>query len=416
MVSLQTVFIPKQKSIAEFIAYLTSSAVYEKDNVIRLVNETELKELIAQKLEKKDFIGASELFDDAKKSLKPIQEVSEVVSKSIRLPFIAYLGLIETAHKKNMSLSDAIRVISIPAMINKLNEFKAVYTIDQEKLKVIYDLLQEWKDKKPTSAYKVYYPEFNYSWGDKITNSFEKFVELSINERCRKYEFPIEVMKDYLNNNIDFEAGWEMLDSRADLEFDLQYNSFKLSVYSTYFINFHKYEDFKKSIGEGLQKKIDDVLDFKHGEYDADEDVFTYYVENYFPSRISTISGALHIEDNKLFFDEIDVEKRTVLNAFIFEKITNEKYTSSTIDEYVNKVHEALEGNDYDTAARLNEKLAIFQVVQEMSNLYSHLISSVAEESTVVTFTIPKLLLMLWEATKGNRSTQEFVEENFLWI
>ncbi len=405
------VFEIKQESVAELIAYLTNSALYKEGNVINLVSKSELNELVAQKLEKKDFIGASELLESAKKSLDPNQEVAEIVSKSIRLPFITYFKLIELAHRKGMSLSDTMRITSIPAMKNKLDSLKALHTTDQEKLRVLYDLLEEWENKEPASASEYYTLDFNWDFGEEVKTSFKKFVELSIKERCRKYEFPIELMKDYINSNLDIEKGWEYLDTNAELTLDPQENSLKLTVNSTMSIDFHNYGKFKGSIDSELQEKLDDVLDYEHRMFDVKDDILTIGTDHYY-LKTKTISGTLRIEDNKLFFDDVDIEKRTELNALIFEMIANEKYADYAIEGYVNQIREALARNDYDTAAQLNEKLAKFQVIQELSNWYSDLISNIAKGSNVVTFTIPKLLLTLREAAKDNKSIQLFVEEN----
>ncbi|MCX9014957.1 MAG: hypothetical protein OIN89_09230 [Candidatus Methanoperedens sp.] len=413
-------FDPKEEKIAEFIAYLTNSALYKEKNVINLINESNLKRLIAQKHEKKDFLGASELIEEAKRSLKPNIEVSEIISKSIRLPFNLYLTLIESAHKKSLSLSDMIRIISIPAMKHELakymarctsDEVKATFIVDQEKQKVLHDLLHEWENKETSSVPKDEYScDFIFNSEEEIKTSFKMFAQLSIKERCRKYGFPIELMMDYLKSNLDVEKGWKYLDTNATLS----EKPLELTVYSTMSYDFHNYKKFKGSIDSELKNKLDDVLDYKNrmfavegAIFTSDSDILTIGSDHYFPG---IVSGTLRIEDNKLFFDDVDIEKRTELNALIFETLANEKYTDYAIEEYLKQIHEALAKNDYDTTAQLNDKLAKFQVIQKLSNWYCDLISEIAKGSNVVTFTIPKLSLMLWEATKGNRSIQEFVE------
>jgi len=408
----QTVFKPKQEKTAECIAYLTNSVISndEKRNLV-LVSESEINEKIGQRLEKKDFIGAAELLESAKKLLKePVHEVAEVVSKSIRLPFPTHLKLIEVAQKKNMSLADTIRITSILTMKNKLNEFRDDPAVDQEKLRVMYNLLEEWRAKKSTSAYKEYSPEFLYRLGNEISDLFDKFTEFSIYDICRECDIPIEPMREYLKHN--YHINWDAFEesSSVTLEFDPQLNLFKLTIdlYLEQF--FYNYIKFKESIDPNLHKKLDDVVDItepKSGYYDSESD---YYL---CPSWYGTyVSGTLRIENNKLFFDGVDIKQRDTLNALIYEKITNEKYTDFAVEECIKQVHEALARNDYDTAAQLNEELAMFQVTSKIASWYGDIIASIAEESNVVTFTIPKLLLLLWEATKEDRSIQEFVEEN----
>src|SRR5574341_825039 len=412
--NIQTVFKPKQEKIAECIAYLTNSVISkdEKGNLV-LVNKSEINEKIAQMLEKKDFIGAAELLESAKKLLKePVHEAAEVVSKSIRLPFPTYLKLIEVAQKKNMSLADAIRITSILTMKSRLNEFRDNPAVDQEKLGVMYNLLEEWRAKKSTSAYKEYSPEFRYGSG--MSDSFNKFIKFSIYDMCED-DFPRDLMKEYLQDNLDFLSfnteDWYSIDPVTDLVFDTQSNSFELLISIQNEIYLNKYNAFKESIDDKLHKIFDEILDFEHRNYDEDKDYLISFIGG---PGITSISGTLRIENNKLFFDGVDIKQRDALNALIYEKIAigSEKYAEFKVDECIKQVQEALARNDYDTAAQLNEKLARFQVTSKIAGWYGDIIASIAEGSNVVTFTIPKLLLLLWEATKGDRGIQEFVEEN----
>ncbi len=414
--NIQTVFKLKQEKIAECVAYLTNSVISkdEKSNLV-LVNKSEINEKIAQMLEKKDFISASELLESAKKLLKePVHEAAEIVSKSIRLPFPTYLKLIEVAQKKNMSLADIIRITSILTMKNKLNGFRDNPAVDQEKLGNIYNLLEEWRAKKSTSVYKVYSPEFRYGSG--MSDSFDKFIKFLICYMCED-NFPKDLMKEYLKDNLDFlsldlpVADWESIDPVIELVFDTHSNLFELHIFIQNTIHLIKYNEFKESIDYKLNKIFDEIFDFEHSDYDKDND---YLISSIGGPGITSISGTFHIENNKLFFNGVDAEQKDALNALIYEKIAigTEKYAEFKVDECIKQVQEALAKNDYDTAAQLNEELARFQVTSKIASWYGDIIASIAEESNVVTFTIPKLLLLLWEATKGDRSIQEFVEKN----
>lgn len=412
----QIVFRPKQEKIAEFTAYLTNSLTYkdEKGNVV-LATKSTLNEKIAQMLEKKDFIGANELLENVKRLQKEHQETAEIVSKSIRMPFITYLKLIEFAQKKNISLSDALRITSIPAMKEKLDEFGDLPSVDQEKLKTLYDLLAKWGEKKPSSAYKKYSPEYyiptyRYADIDGANKLFETYIKFSIYEKGRVYEdISIEMLKEYVEEHIDFYESWDWGGSAElvpVLELDETYNSLKLTIELTTAVFFVRYKESKESMENiNLREKLDEILDFEDCDYIEDNDYLIYPVNK-------KISFMLHIKNNKLFFDGVNVEDRSALNALIYEKITHEKYPDFAVDECIKKVQEAIARDDYNTASQINEKLAMFQVVQDISNWYSDIISSMVEETNVVTFTIPKLLLMLWEAARGERRIQEFVEEN----
>lgn len=402
--NMQTVYKSKHKIIAEFIAYLTNSVISkdEKGNLI-LINKSEMDEKITQFLEKNDFISMGELLESAKKGFtKSINEGAEFVSKSIRSPFITYLKYHEISQKENISLSDVIRMKSIPAMKTKLDEFRDMPSVDQEKLRVLYDLLENWKDKKPTSPNKEYDLGY-YTMTDEKEDLFNDFLDFSIYDRCKEHEFPIELMKEYLGSNSYID--WENTHPEVILGFDSESNLFELSVvWIGYDYILQRYQKFKENIDPALHTKFDEILGFSINDYYEEGDTFNYVIYG--------ISGKLHIENNKLFFDGAQIGLRKDINAVIYGQITDDKYTDSEIAENIKQLHEALERNDYDTAALLNEKLAKSQLYSKVAGLYGDIISSAVEQTTVITFTVPKLLLMLWEATKGERSIPEFLESN----
>lgn len=210
-------------------------------------------------------------------------------------------------------------------------------------------------------------------------------------------------MKEFLSNHMHIQ--WEDMPPEAILRFDSQSNLFELLVVwisDTLFVQ--KYEEFKENIDPDLHKKFDDILDFDNKRYDKPTDLLYY--------SIDSISGKLHIEVNKLFFDGAQIGLRKDINAVIYGQITDEKYSDSEIAENIKQLHEALARNDYDAAALLNEKLAKYQIFSKVAVFYGDIISRAVEQTYVVTFTVPKFLLMLWEAAKGEKSIPEFLESN----
>lgn len=265
--NMETVFKPKHKIIAEFMAYLTNSVI-SKDNKgnLNLIDKSEMDEKIAQFLEKNDFINMGELLESAKKGFtKSINEGAEFVSKSIRSPFITYLKYHEISQKNNISLSDVIRMTSIPAMKNKLDEFRDMPSVDQEKLRVLYDLLENWKEKKPTSPNKNYNLGY-YTMTDEKEDLFNDFLDFSIYDRCKEHEFPIETMKEYLNSNSYID--WENTHPEVIQEFDSESNLFELFVvWNTNIYILQKYKEFKENIDPALHTKFDDILGFDINNY-----------------------------------------------------------------------------------------------------------------------------------------------------
>jgi len=402
--NMQTVFKSKHKIIAELMAYLTNSGISDdKKGTLTLISKSEMDEKIAQYLEKNDFISAGELLEGAKKmSIESFKDGAEFVSKSIRSPFITYLKYHEVSQKENISLSDVIRMKSIPPMKKKLDELREMPSVDQEKLRIVYDLLENWKDKKPSSPNKNYDLGY-YPMTDEKQRLFEKFLDFSIYDQCKEHDFPIELMKEYLNSNSDIK--WEDTQPEVNMEFDSQSNFFKLSVdWAGAPLQLLEYQEFKEDIDPALHTKFDDVLDFEDNDYNKELDILFCFIPG--------ISGKLHIENNKLFFDGTQVDLRKDINAVIYGQITKEKYKDSEIAEYKKQLQESLAINEYDNAAVINEKLAKFQLISKVAVFYGDIISKAVDETKVMTFTIPRLLLMLWEATKGDQSIPEFLESN----
>lgn len=414
MENLPPLFKPKQENIAKFYAYMTNSFIdRDEKGQLFLLRQTEINEIIAQMYEKKDFIHAARLFESLKELPKgQDNEIVAVISKSLRLDPITYLETQKVAHREKICLSDVIRTTSIPKMRKKLDEIKNVPTVDQEKLGIMYDNLKVWEDKKSTSPDKESLPRFNFTVTNEIKKSVSEFKKYSLNDDLICEGFPKEVIED-IKEHLDFDTSLE--EEEAFPEVSISFNSqsnFEIDViWIGDNVIFERYNEFKKNIDDNLQKKLDDLYKYK---YTGDNN---YYYDDEWDALWSNfyelnISGNLQIENEKLFFDDVDIEQRDALNALIYEKITKEKYTDFAVEECMKRVQDALLKNEYDEAAQLNEKLARFQVTSKISSWYGDIIASMASESNVVTFTIPKLLLMLWEAAKGDKSAQKFVKDN----
>ncbi|RLG23499.1 hypothetical protein DRN77_04385, partial [Methanosarcinales archaeon] len=87
-----TIFDPKYEKSAELIAYLTKGIAYRDNGDIRVAGRSELNKIIAEKYEQKDFIGANEILEAAKRTFEiTSEELAERVSRSIRVPTPTYL-------------------------------------------------------------------------------------------------------------------------------------------------------------------------------------------------------------------------------------------------------------------------------------------------------------------------------------
>jgi len=394
--------IQNQAREAELNAYLTDSAVLMDEKGVRILTMLELKEEAQKMLKSGNHTSIAKVIEATKKLNEPVKN-APIIAKPIRVPNILFFRLIKIAQNQNMTLSDVVQKISIIRMKEKLRSYNDEPNLNQEKYANLRDLIIDLMVKKTSSSKNEYYPDFNYNIDENIKNSFRKKKEYLIYDNCKKLGYPIEIMQQYLNDH--WHIDWMALDLRIAIRFDQESGLFSLFFELFLPSYFENYKEYKNNTESELSKKLDEILLFYPEDYDESSDSFISLLND-------SLSGTLQIEANKVIFDGINVENKDALAALFYHKLSGEKYSNSVISEYKLLLQEALSNEDYNKADQYNESILRFQVMNAISNWYRDIVLDLVKGSSVITFTLPKPLMLLWEATRGNRSIKEFLETN----
>ena len=417
-ITVPTTFEQKSEKSAELIAYLTKGIVYRDDDEIRVAGKSELNKLIADKYEQKDFIGANEILEATRNISTEWTsfKLAERVSKSVRLSMSTYLKVIKYASQNKLSLSDSIRKILSAPMKKQLDTIAGSSAVVNGRIEPLYRLLDNWstakKQKKVSKGGIDLEKYINYSshgldcarcFDDRIYDLLKKPVEYYLYEVCDE-KIPKKMVDRYIPylkvDDLAMENCINFNDKKNETALDI-------STAFPFGFEFEDYEAFETEIvadfgDEAMEKFYDErgIEDGgKYGRLDAHL-IFGY-----------DFSGIISVDtESKLYFENVEIneQNRAILEAWIFKKIPGKDYEDP--DAYVNQVKDAIEKEDYDRAADINEKLAMNQINVEISSwLCDILFDSI--KSKVVTFIIPPVLLGLLELVKGGRRVSDLVDE-----
>ena len=92
---IKEIFDSNEERLADFVAYLTDSVVNFNENKKQyfIIEKEKINELIKKAYGDKDYIKANNLLKSYEKSIEKL-EISEVISKSVRVKKVFYLRLL----------------------------------------------------------------------------------------------------------------------------------------------------------------------------------------------------------------------------------------------------------------------------------------------------------------------------------
>jgi hypothetical protein len=416
-----TTFEQKSEKSAELIAYLTKGIVYRDDDEIRVASRSELNKLIADKYEQKDFIGASEILEATRNistEWTPFK-LAERVSKSVRLSMSTYLKVIKYASQNKLSLSDSIRKILSAPMKKQLDIIAGSSAVVNERIEPLCRSLDDWsatrKQKKiitmcsgRETELEKYMNHSSYSlhcdhcFDDRIYDLLKKRSERSIYEMCEGKipKMMIDRYVPYLKVND--------LPTEDNIRFDYEKNELTLDISVGILLGF-EFEDYESFKNEIISDFGVEVMEKFYNIFSIEEAYGVLCANSSFDSY--DISGVVSIDaENNIYCENVEIneQNRDILEAWIYKEITGEEPEDS--NTYVDQVKDAIEKEDYDMAADINEKLTMNQIDVEISSwLCDVLVNST--KSNVVTFIIPPVLLGLLELVKGGGRVSDLVDE-----
>ncbi|RLB75450.1 MAG: hypothetical protein DRH24_19565, partial [Deltaproteobacteria bacterium] len=359
---------------------------------------------------KKDFIGMNEIIEAAKKTTEiTTEELAERVSKSIRVPTYTYLKLIKHACKNNLTLSDAVRGILAPEIKKKLDDLSGVKGVSIDRLDSLHEILKDWstpKRRKKDSKYAKYLTspkeesydlDLSYNIEKRPDNAFRKLIEQWIYKEYTKEDISKKMIDRYMSH-LEIDLG----KPSGSIVFNEKSNDLTLRIdpygaeYSPIGFRFDDYSLFLREIEEDFRynamEEFDDIL-AKEGN-----------VWRLLESPSHSISGDLTIRNKKIYFDSIELNEKNkdTLDELIYKKYTGGGYID--IDKsYLVQIQEAIKQDDYETAKKFSENMAMQQAYKEISMWIRHILLGICK-SQVVTFTMPPVLLsVLYIAGKGDK-------------
>jgi len=177
-ITFPTTFDPKFEKSAELIAYLTNGIAYRDNGDIRVAGKSELNEIIAEKYEQKDFIGASKILGDVKKTFETTsEELAERVSRSIRVPTPTYLKLVETALRGGVSLASVMRTVVLgPAIKSALDELSRRPEVAPDRLSRVKAVFEDWV-KSESAKHGIPSLNFTYERSLKVCEMLTRYME-----------------------------------------------------------------------------------------------------------------------------------------------------------------------------------------------------------------------------------------------
>lgn len=426
---------PEQIEIAKIMAYLTNSVIYSDRGKLCLADMTSLNDKINQLLSDQNFIAANDLIKVLKEEEKPDSDVitSEIISKSIRLPFKLYLKLFDFSRSQNMSGSDAIRKLIIPQLESTIEQLRQSPSIDTLKMKKLQMLLNEWRNKKTTS--RENWVALDIDVDSKMNNIFINYLKYVLIDKCIKKDIPTEIVDMFISRLGKFDPA----DTNTENEKEepvggvreiIRYTESSLNiqlnvVFGLYADNeMYIYDMIKSKYGNNIFEKFEQIL---------------YYVLD--ASELLLCAYNVSFNDETMIINNIELSKDNEVNKIIYFNLLNniefdrsyndhksylqmvqQMIHASTIedssiievfDSVVNKhkLQDALKENNYELASQLGDTLTKHQVIEEITHWVIAALKNTSESSQVISFTIPASLYYLIELSLEGKNIKNILNE-----
>ncbi|MCK5039629.1 MAG: hypothetical protein KAR87_01515 [Candidatus Aenigmarchaeota archaeon] len=392
----------KEKETASFIAVLTEKAVYfdeEKDKYI-LASKKQINELVKEAYKNQDYIKANELLESAKSTLgKDIKkELMEIASKSLRLDTKHYFMLVGQAYQKDMSLADVVRYKICDYLKENLKELE----MNEGKKEMLERSLELWENKKSIKPKKSYDNFYNLENDKKFITGYVLYVKYLFKEECRKDGFSNEqidfIMQYYGSNELYGEVELNLSKANKDRDIILT-----VDIEQTIFLD--KWDILKEEFSNKFEESS--LINLKKHIYEEDisneEGTAAFDYSFYTPEFYLNLHPSLKI--NGL---EFEYKNEKLLVEQLFGKLCT--IEEKEVDAIKNKINENIKKDNYIEAKELGEQLAYYDSCKTISNKTIGLLFNYIKDKEIITFTIPKSILLWFNALGGDKKLSELIE------
>lgn len=428
-ITFPTAFDPKFEKSAELIAYLTNGIAYRDNGDIRVAGKSELNKIIAEKYEQKDFIGASKILEDVKKTFETTsEELAERVSRSIRVPAPTYLKLVETALRGEVSLASVMRTVVLgPAIKSALDELSTRPEVVPDRLSRVKAVFEDWNDSE-SAKQDPYSLDFICEHSLKLSELLNRYAEFEFFRRCDELNVPKKAAKLYLSsiapppsnlyfnwlmiaNDCGFREAYAMLIAGNKISITVKDGDFVLgyalgigcdyeNVFATVAGNIRR--EFGQQVGDSILAAISSPSFEESRLYVEEGEIVTMSLNFY---------SVIAADGDRVYLDGIEVCEKN-RNA-IAENILTQHLYGTILDEQrtQKEVQNAIDADDLDKASDLSKKLAEYSVRMGVSEWITNSLFSAIETSEVITFTIPPIFIPILNSLQENKQIPDLVEQ-----
>ena len=447
-----TTFDPKFEKSAELIAYLTNGIAYRDNGDIRVEGKSELNKIIAEKYEQKDFIGANEILEAAKKTFETTsEELAERVSRSVRVQTPTYLKLIGIASRRKLSLASVMRVgVLGPAIRSALDELSSRPEVVPDRLSRVEAVFEDWV-KSESAKHGIYSLNFTYERSLKVCEMLTRYMEFEFFRLCAILGAPKEAAELYWSYVVSpsdtLYGSWLMETKDMDIhkscatlfgdgafisvgsindDLSLGYELHSgVGSFANYQMFYTAMDDIREKFGQGIVDSIADTAsnfafayEIESGHERTFRDTEETYIRGYEEGEACILSEMCTVFDIMLKVDgdcmylggiEVCEENR---NA-IAENILTEHLHGTPLDEQrtQKEIQNAINADDLDKASNLSKKLAEYSVRMGVSEWITNSLFSAIETSEVITFTIPPIFSPILNSLQENKQIPDLVEQ-----
>ncbi len=452
-ITFPTAFDPKFEKSAELIAYLTNGIAYRDNGDIRVAGKSELNKIIAEKYEQKDFIGASKILEDVKKTVETTsEELAERVSRSIRVPAPTYLKLVEIAYLKKVSLATVMRTIVLePAIKSALDELSGRPEVAHDRLSRVEAVFEDWI-KSESAKHGGYSLDFTYERSLEVCEMLTRYIKSEFFRLCAILGAPKEAAELYWScvvspsdtlygrwlmktKNMDIHKSYDLITrggaflSVGSINDDLSLGCelhLGVSSFANHQMFYTAMDDIGEKFGQGIVDSIADTayhFNFACEIESGHERTFRATEETYLneyrdgdevpilTDMCTVFDIMLKVDGDRVYLGGIEVceENR---NA-IAKNILTEHLHGTTLDELTTQkeIQNAINADDLDKASDLSGKLAEYSVRMGVSEWITNSLFSAIETSEVITFTIPPIFIPILNSLQENKQIPDLVEQ-----
>lgn len=390
----------KSKQRAFFEAWIQDGLYYKQDKSYHVVTKEAAKNRVRKFIEKGDFASVKDIAEQFK---SPVTLSERNIAKSLRVSFLTYAKLVESALKQETSLSTLVRNIMVKDLGKFTADAKNRKDVVLERLNLFRNAFKNWqKDSlkaghSPRASYSpsnIYYP---YMSKELIRTILDKAFE-EIKSSCSSV--PAEVLDRYLE--VDWEESIKELHENWPEFFDLnmhlnQNGQLVLNIsYSPYAIldmNLEEYEvlnrEMSNKYGSEAIKTLNDVLNIDKEFFDDETQKLPTFL------RVNLISIPLEIAREALLVNSVAMK-----GEHSYDKI--KRLYKESKDEHVatmkSRLDKGLKQEDWEVVSTVSDNVVQIEKDYQLRDYGLEIAFRLFRKTQVISFRAPEVIVRAWEA------------------